>query len=151
MKTLQSLHQVFSWPKYIANLIVQSSLAKWPKLTTWCIWLAGQFMTSQPDHRPLFQKRFNWVQKVEKKWHHWGWDWSPYWISARVSRCCGTHLIPVRRTKIKVWMYFCKSPKKLVSAARWACFVLIRNLSTKHNIWSVFIPAQNQVKLAKPY
>ena len=68
--TLPSLRQVLSWPKYIASLVVRSSLstlAKWPKLTTRCIRLASYLMRHSPVVGHCFRRDSIDVRKEEKE------------------------------------------------------------------------------------
>ena len=120
--TSPSLRQVFSSPKYIASLVVQSSLANKPKLSTRHIRLAGQFMTSRPGRRRRtilaeIRRAESWTRNG---FTDWGWDLSIHWIWEGISGYCGTNLIPVTRTEIKEGMCFCKSPKSWVGAAGWS-------------------------------
>ena len=58
----------------------------------------------------------------------------------RISRHCGTHLIPVTRINIKVGMGFCKLPKFLVGTARWTHSVHIKNCSDQRQLQKVGLP-----------
>ena len=44
---------------------------KWPKLTTQCIWLAGQLMTSQPRLATVLEETPLTCGKWKRKWHNW--------------------------------------------------------------------------------